>query len=88
MFGLEDKLHYKIKELKQKIKELEAQLSKQNVGSDQLQCKFCKVDVIQNDFGYGKEKVCKSCLTKAIDKQLDAEMPAPFRYKGMTFFSR
>jgi len=33
-------------------------------------CKFCTRETTSEDFGYGKDKVCQNCLTKAIDNEL------------------
>jgi len=41
------------------------------------QCKFCTRETTSEDFGYGKDKVCKSCLAKAIDNELrNMQQPA------------
>lgn len=37
---------------------------------DKTQCKFCTRETTAEDFGYGKDKVCKSCLDKAIANEL------------------
>ena len=34
--------------------------------TDKTKCKFCTRETTAEDFGYGKDKVCKSCLDKAI----------------------
>lgn len=38
--------------------------------TDKTQCKFCTRETTADDFGFGKDRVCKSCLEKALANEL------------------
>lgn len=66
---------YQLDELIQEIETAQQQVKVEPVvkpacETDKTQCKFCTRETTAEDFGFGKDRVCKSCLEKALANEL------------------